>query len=118
MQDRSAADAEGVRFADDAARKLLARAIELDASRSSELSLAQLRDVATEAGISRSSFDAALNEMRPAPKERVRSPRRWVGVLVAAALVALLAIVVLSRWAVERSIPAVTETHVYEPGGR
>jgi hypothetical protein len=55
---------DATRLPEDAAHRLLARAVELDASRSSEVTIAQLRDAACEAGISITAFDAALDELR------------------------------------------------------
>jgi hypothetical protein len=109
MHDKNARDVEGVRFADDAARQLLARAIELDAKRSSEMSVAQLRDVATEAGISRSSFDAALSEMQhPAPPVPGRTPRQRRRLLLALTLMAVGALLFASRMVIqEREQPSV-----------
>ena len=52
------------RLPEDAAHRLLARAVELDATRSAELTIAQLRAAATDAGISDTAFDAALKEWR------------------------------------------------------
>lgn len=51
-----------VRIDEVQARALLARASELDAMRGHSLSVAQLRDVAREAGIASDAFDAALAE--------------------------------------------------------
>jgi hypothetical protein len=51
------------RLSEDAAHTLLARAIELDRSRGSETTVADLRDVANEAGISGEAFDLALGEL-------------------------------------------------------
>jgi hypothetical protein len=72
------------RLGEDAAHRLLARAVELDAARDAErlasLSVAQLRDVARDAGISAAAFEAALGELRrgadaprPAPAARWRA---------------------------------------------
>ena len=52
------------RLPDQAAQRLLARASELEAARSAELSLAELREVAREAGIGPTAFDQALAELR------------------------------------------------------
>ncbi len=56
-------DAELVRLSEDSAHRLLARAIELDDSRGSETTIAELRDIAREAGISAQAFDAAFREL-------------------------------------------------------
>lgn len=55
-------DAE--RLPEDAAHRLLARAVEIDNPRSSEITIAQLREAAAEAGISSVAFDEALAELR------------------------------------------------------
>ena len=52
------------RLPEDAAHRLLARAVEIDNPRSSEITIAQLRDAAAEAGISNVAFDEALAELR------------------------------------------------------
>src|SRR4051812_17795631 len=62
--------------AEDAAHRLLARAVELDAHRSGSLSIDQLRDVARDAGISPRAFEDALAEMRAG--EPKRSWRSWL----------------------------------------
>ena len=51
------------RVTDETARRLLARAIEIDSRRAAETSLADLWRVADEAGISRTAFDTAVREM-------------------------------------------------------
>jgi hypothetical protein len=55
-------DAE--RLPDEAARRLLARASDLEAARNAELSVAELREAAREAGIAPSAFEQALSELR------------------------------------------------------
>lgn len=62
MTDDNHSDA--TRLPEDAAHRLLARAVELDASRGSDITIAQLRDAAAEAGISVAAFDAALAELQ------------------------------------------------------
>lgn len=62
MSPEPSSDAELVRLSEDSAHRLLARAIELDDSRGSETTLAELRDVAREAGISAQAFDMAFRE--------------------------------------------------------
>ena len=54
-------------LSEDTAHRLLARAVELDARRMSQVSVAQLRDVAREAGIAPEAFDEALAEFRGLP---------------------------------------------------
>ena len=53
---------EGLRLPDSAARRLLERAGELDGPRSG-IPVSELREAATEAGISSQAFDAALGEL-------------------------------------------------------
>ena len=55
-------DAE--RLPEEAARRLLQRASELEAARSADLSVAELRAAAREAGITPSAFEQALAEFR------------------------------------------------------
>lgn len=55
---------DATRLPEDAAHRLLARAVEPDASRGSEITIAQLREAAAEAGISVAAFDAALAELQ------------------------------------------------------
>ena len=63
MTERNQArDAE--RLPEEAARRLLQRASELEAARSTELSVAELRDAARDAGITPGAFEQALAEIR------------------------------------------------------
>lgn len=55
------------RLAEDAAHRLLARAIELDHALAAGSSLEELRHAAQEAGISREAFDLAADEIDPPP---------------------------------------------------
>jgi len=100
MTERNQArDAE--RLPEAAARRLLERASELEAARGAELSVAQLREAAREAGITPGAFEQALAEYRetassptavatPAPRRRLA--RLWPAALVLAALLSVLAI--------------------------
>ena len=49
---------------DEEARRLLARASEIESAQSSQLSLAELREVAWEAGIAPNAFEQAVVELR------------------------------------------------------
>ena len=69
-------DLDKVTVHDALAKRLLARAAELDAARSSGLSPAQLREIAREAGIAPEAFDAALSE--PALRDTGGRPRASV----------------------------------------
>lgn len=51
-------------ISDAAAQRLIARAIELDARRTADVSVPQLREAVLEAGVSPAAFDAALAELR------------------------------------------------------
>jgi hypothetical protein len=62
-------------LSEDAAHRLLARAVELDAHRAGSLSIEQLRDVACDAGISSRAFEDALVEARAGTPKR--SWRSW-----------------------------------------
>ena len=100
MTERNQArDAE--RLPETAARLVLERASELEAARGAELSVAQLREAAREAGITPSAFEQALAEYRetasslvgaapPAPRRRLG--RLWPAALVLAALLSVLVI--------------------------
>jgi hypothetical protein len=89
MPDESTPQLRPEALSEDAAHRLLARAVELDARRASDVSIAQLRDIALEAGIAPAAFDDALAEIRglsatvvsPAdPGLLRRTWRRWQGV--------------------------------------
>jgi hypothetical protein len=58
---------DGPRLPEDAAHRLLARAVELDAARAAEIPVARLREAAREAGISAAAFEAALAEAQAPP---------------------------------------------------
>ena len=98
MTERNQArDAE--RLPEEAARRLLERATELEAARSAELSVAELREVAREAGITPGAFEQALAEFRGTdPSSRVaavpawqrRLVRLWPAALVLATLLSVL----------------------------
>jgi hypothetical protein len=62
------------RIADATARRLLARAAELD---DRQLTLEQLRDAASEAGISTGAFDAAVAEWRRSPVPATPAQIAW-----------------------------------------
>jgi len=58
-------------LSEDAAHRLLARAVELDSRQATDVALAQLREVATEAGIAPGAFELALRELREGTKANV-----------------------------------------------
>lgn len=68
---------EAERLPEDAARRLLARASELEAARSTELSVAELREAAREAGIAPAAFEQALAELRDEQRSVAATPTAW-----------------------------------------
>lgn len=84
---------------EDAVRRLLARASELEAARATHLSIAELREAAKEAGIAPSAFDEALLELRhrslDANTEATNHETKGSSRLKAAALGALITLGVL-----------------------
>lgn len=68
-------------LSEDAAHRLLARAVELDAHRAGSLSIEQLRDVARDAGISPRAFEDALREARASTPNRFWRSRARYGIL-------------------------------------
>ena len=92
-------DAE--RLPEEAARRLLTRASELEAARGAELSVAELREAAREAGIAPGAFEQALAELRahnpaavatPAPSRLRRLARLWPFAVILAPLLAILVV--------------------------
>jgi hypothetical protein len=92
-------DAE--RLSAENARRLLSRASELEAARGSELSIAELREAAREAGIAPIAFDQALTELRardsalqagspPKPSGIRRMARFWPAALIVAVFLTFL----------------------------
>jgi hypothetical protein len=90
---------EAERLSEEAARRLLERATELEAARSAGLSVAELREAAREAGITPDAFEQALTEFRgadpsslmvPPPAGRWRLARFWPVALMLAALLSVL----------------------------
>ena len=88
------------RLSAETARRLLARASELEAARGSELSVTELRDAAREAGIAPAAFDQALTELRERdsmtagsltkPSGLRRIARFWPAALIVATFLAFL----------------------------
>jgi predicted xylose isomerase-like sugar epimerase len=71
------------RLTDAEAKRLLERASELDAEQADSLDIAQVREIATEAGISSAAVDAALDEnvlkqQSPVKQWRLARPIRVV----------------------------------------
>lgn len=97
---------ESERLSEEAARRLLARASELEAAGDTELSVAELREAAREAGIASAAFEQALAERRSrdpaaaaglAPTGLRRVARFWPAALI---------IVVLLSYVFLRLFPA------------
>jgi hypothetical protein len=95
-------DAE--RLPAEAARRLLERASELEAARATDLSVAELREAAREAGITLDAFEQALAEYRgtdpSSPGVAALAPRRlmarfWPAALVLATVLSLVVIPLL-----------------------
>jgi hypothetical protein len=59
--------ADSRKVPDDEARRLLARAAEIESAQSNELSLSQLREAALEAGIAPNAFEQAVVEFERPP---------------------------------------------------
>ena len=87
------------RLSAETARRLLARASELEAARGSELSVTELREAAREAGIAPAAFDQALTELRerdsmtagsPKPSGLSRIARFWPAALIVAVFLTFL----------------------------
>jgi hypothetical protein len=74
MADKRDGEMEAVRLPEDAARRLIARATELDARLQTESSIADLRDAARQAGISDEAFQRALDEVRAESAKPVSAP--------------------------------------------
>ena len=67
---------EDAPISDDVAKRILARAAELD-ERRPDLTVAQLREAALEAGISEEAFDSAVGMVIPADAPPPPAPVRW-----------------------------------------
>lgn len=91
-------ETERVRLNEDAARRLIQRATELDASLSSQSSVAELREAARGAGISDEAFQRALDEVRAsaalAPTVRIVYPVKSSRTVVATVMVVLIVLLV------------------------
>jgi len=75
------------RLTDDNAQRVLARALELQAQNARALTVAQIREIATELSIPESAVDQALAEYRGVASDTTQQPARrvvislaWVGV--------------------------------------
>jgi hypothetical protein len=94
---------ENEKLTEEAARRVLVRASQIEAARTPQMSVAELRAVASEAGITPSAVDQALTELRAnvqsestktIPSRRTKKALFWlvagpgwvIGALVAAAM--------------------------------
>jgi hypothetical protein len=100
MTEQNDRDLDRVRLPEDAARRLIARATELDARLATESSIADLRDAARQAGISNEAFQRALDEARSgsahsaaAKRSASLAPHRYVRVAIILLIVGVLALV-------------------------
>jgi hypothetical protein len=104
VPDSHPGDSSPERLPESVAARLLTRAAELDAVRTGSTSVAELRVIAREAGISTNAFDAALAELResqvaePVARQRARSGVRTFAVSAAAVFV------LFSGWVVSRRV--------------
>lgn len=110
MDERSRPRHDGEVLSETVTTRVLARASELDAARATGATVSELRAAAAEAGISAAAFEAALAEVQGAesqPVAHVESrPRRRLGLLATSvALVALLAVVLVSMRVVPNVAP-------------
>ena len=98
-------DLDRIRLPEDAARRLIERATELDARLASQSSIADLRDAARQAGISDEAFQHALDEARSAetearaavPARQQAGARRFVRPMIIVLIVAAVAALVTLR---------------------
>lgn len=96
------------KLTDAEARRILARATEIDAARSGGVSIADLREAAGEAGIEADAFDQAMVELRghtPAaqaepPKPAVPIRRRLRRMVFETVKIAAIVVVILSVFVV------------------
>ena len=105
---------ESRRIAEDAARKVLARAAQIDATDRIAVSIGELRTAAMEAGISASALERALDEEVNSPPETAAPhPRRRTTRLVFAVIAALFFL--FGVYAVERTVVPAPPPVVEEP---
>jgi hypothetical protein len=128
MADNAPGNHEGARLNEEAARRLIQRATELDASLSAQSSIADLRAAAREAGISDEAFQRALDEVRaPQPVAPVRptrvgtfAPRKFLVIAAVALILGTLLLfmrrVPLAEEAAAPAAPVVAPTEPPTPG--
>ena len=114
---------ESVRLNEEAARRLLQRATELDASLATESSVAELREAASGAGISDEAFQRALEEVRAqpvgaaraAPRTGTFAPRRFLILSVIAMLIGATIVWMSMRVVPAEFVPAAEAPHTQVP---
>jgi hypothetical protein len=85
-------------FGDAEARRIIARAAEIDAQRGQQLDANALREIAAEAGISPAAVDAAIEERFDAASTKPSWIRRHRWLLISAATIGLLlALLMMAR---------------------
>ena len=103
MSDIRDGEMDKVRLNEEAARRLMKRATELDASLASQSSIAELREAARGAGISDEAFQRALDEVRASEAPPVGQPpmrrqlREGYVILAVSVLMAILVGILVSR---------------------
>ena len=112
-----------LRLSDAAARRLLARASELDVAHGRMVTISNLREAAIEAGISTQAFDAALRELQQqsaaqsvaaAAQARAAGPR-WRHARTASRVAVAVAVVLLilgARFVSRARVPEPTSTEI------
>jgi hypothetical protein len=92
---------------EDAVRRVLARAVELERERGSSLTEIQVREIAQELAIPAAAIDQALAEHRDAVGSRVAPPTtrsRWRSRVVVAAIVGMTVVGLVLAFAVARLV--------------
>ena len=92
---------ERVRYGDADAKRIIARAAEIDAEQGRQLDASALREIAAEAGISALAVERALEEHQSPTVAPVSWLKRHRSMVTTAAIVAVLFVVML----VMRSVP-------------
>ena len=88
---------ERPRYGDAEAKRIIERAAEIDAEQGHQLDAPALREIAAEAGISRSAVDRALQEHESPPIARASWLKRHPAMVTIAVLVAALLFVAFTR---------------------
>ena len=116
MADRPRVEPDAEVLSASVAERLLKRASELDAVRSTGTAVAELRAAAAEAGISADAFDAALGELQkaeeappPVSARNRRWRRRFFGLAAAGAVALFAAMIVVPSYLVVRTTDNMVE---------